>query len=163
MDLFAGGNRTVDIEGGKIEMQRRVTGDAVVRTQSEVPDRPTHEMDHVGVRNHDPFWRARRAGREQDVSRVVIAAPGAGRLAAKSLDVVPEKWGFDTWQAGSAIHPKNSGENSGENPRGTWCFARSHELIYQARSGLLRQHASAFAQLNNPLNPRRRTGGVDGH
>ena len=75
VDLGAGRDRAVNVESGKIEVQRRVTGDPILRVHSKVPDGPANEVDHVGVRNHDALGGPGRTGCKQNVGRVGRSIP----------------------------------------------------------------------------------------
>src|SRR5439155_26521780 len=71
MQLGASGERPKQIEDGEVEVQGRVAGDPVVRTQIEVTDRPLDEVDDVSVRDDDAFGRPRGAGCVEQMRRFV--------------------------------------------------------------------------------------------
>ena len=87
MQLGTGRERAEHVERRQIEVERRVTRDAVRWSGPEVPRRPLHKMDHVAVRDDDTLGGSRRARRKEDVSGIhrAIAIVQRGRRSASHV------------------------------------------------------------------------------
>ena len=89
-DRGAGGERAEDVEGREVEVERRVTGEAVLGAEGERRDSPVHERADVQVRELDALGGSRRARGEEDVGKVVL-----GDLHGERVARIPALGGVD--------------------------------------------------------------------
>ena len=155
VQLGARRERAEHVERGQVEVQRRMTGDAVRRRRAEERHRPFDERPHVGVRDHHAFGRAGRSRRKEDVravSRAVLVSQGLGRIARQ---VARGKLRLHPARGRRGVEPPDR-----VRPRE---LRRGKQPLERRADGSARQDPAVVARRDHLLGAGRGTPRVEGH
>src|SRR5262245_43139848 len=92
MELRSRAQRSVNVESRKIEMERRMAGNAVIGAQAEITCRPFDEGHGVVMCDLHALWRAGRTGSEENVRRVGAVISIIDRRAGETSQIVPREF-----------------------------------------------------------------------
>src|SRR5581483_955370 len=174
MQLGARRERSIDVEGGEVEVKRRMARVPTAGKHVKVRLPPLDERNDVRVRDHDALWNAGRARSEQDVRRIGTVVPifkrrgrigrkirrGESRAAVRPLDArVPEgadrKWKIES-AGGEDFVEQRRGIPGGED---TPAFAALDDLAVACGRGLRIERDKGAIGLDNAENSDDRVDG----